>query len=315
VSMFFILSGLSIAIAYNRFIVDGVTSWHFFVRRVFRIWPLLWVAVIVLSAARLVQGEPFAWSLIALNLTTLFGFVSPASYINTGAWSIGNEMVYYAMTPAFILAYNRSLVLGNVLTGAAVAVGVLFATVILDSGKPLAEQWATYVNPFNNLFLYCAGLALFYNGAGVQLSKPACSVIFVAGVAIFLLHPVAGNQINIVTGWNRLAFSAASISIVFAAFHYRGEGWKVMSLPLTHMGLATYGIYLLHPIVWEVTKIAFGRLGIDATAPVVIGTNLAVTLPVAWMLYQWFERPFIRWGKAIASRDQASKLSAPAASA
>jgi peptidoglycan/LPS O-acetylase OafA/YrhL len=102
---------------------------------------------------------------------------------------------------------------------------------------------------------------------------------------------------------------------VFAAFQYRGEGWKVLSLPLTHMGLATYGIYLLHPIVWEVTKIAFGRVGVPSTPLLVIGTNLAVTLPLAWMLYQWYERPFIRWGKAIASRRSSSNLSAPGASA
>ena len=127
VSMFFILSGLSIAIAYHRFIVDAPSSARFFVRRVFRIWPLLWVAILVLSAARMAQGEPFSWFVIILNLTTLFGFVSPTSYVNTGAWSIGNEMVYYAMTPALILAYNRSMTLGNLVTGAAMAVGAYFA--------------------------------------------------------------------------------------------------------------------------------------------------------------------------------------------
>jgi exopolysaccharide production protein ExoZ len=102
VSMFFVLSGLSIALVYHRFIIDGATAGRFFVRRVFRIWPLLWLAVIAVAVARALQGREVNWSQIALNLTTLFGFISPSDYINTGAWSIGNEMVYYALTPAIV---------------------------------------------------------------------------------------------------------------------------------------------------------------------------------------------------------------------
>lgn len=299
VSMFFILSGLSIAIAYQRFIVDAPSSARFFARRIFRIWPLLWVAVLVLSAARMAQGEPFGWSLIGLNLTTLFGFVSPTSYINTGAWSIGNEMVYYAMTPALILAYNRSVTLGNLVTAASVAVGAYFATVMLDPRVVLAEQWGVYVNPFNNLFLYCAGIALHYNASALRLGKPACLALLAAGASVFLVHPVTGNQIHIVTGWNRLAFSAASILIVFAAYQYRGSGWKLLSAPLTQMGLATYGIYLLHPIVWEVTRIAFRCLGMEPIPLHVVTATILITLPVAWAFYQWFERRFIHWGKSV----------------
>lgn len=41
VSIFFILSGLSMAIAYDRYICDVPSSVSFFIRRLFRIWPLL----------------------------------------------------------------------------------------------------------------------------------------------------------------------------------------------------------------------------------------------------------------------------------
>nr|WP_279290178.1 hypothetical protein [Clostridium cibarium] len=43
VSIFFILSGLSMAIVYNGFINSIKTSFVFLVRRIFRIWPLLWI--------------------------------------------------------------------------------------------------------------------------------------------------------------------------------------------------------------------------------------------------------------------------------
>jgi peptidoglycan/LPS O-acetylase OafA/YrhL len=40
VSIFFILSGLSMAIAYDRYVMDFRSSVTFFIRRMFRIWPL-----------------------------------------------------------------------------------------------------------------------------------------------------------------------------------------------------------------------------------------------------------------------------------
>ncbi|WP_408054947.1 acyltransferase family protein [Sulfurihydrogenibium yellowstonense] len=45
VSIFFILSGLSIAVAYSHFINDLKSSIAFYIRRIFRIWPLLWLCI------------------------------------------------------------------------------------------------------------------------------------------------------------------------------------------------------------------------------------------------------------------------------
>ncbi|MDC4571079.1 acyltransferase family protein, partial [Acinetobacter baumannii] len=42
VSIFFVLSGLSMGIVYNKYIKDFHTSIVFFVRRLFRLLPLLW---------------------------------------------------------------------------------------------------------------------------------------------------------------------------------------------------------------------------------------------------------------------------------
>lgn len=57
VSIFFILSGLSIAIAYDGFICDIRTSVRFFIRRLFRIWPLLWLAVALVVIPTCLTGK------------------------------------------------------------------------------------------------------------------------------------------------------------------------------------------------------------------------------------------------------------------
>ena len=297
--MFFILSGLSIALVYHRYIVDGSTAVRFCVRRIFRIWPLLWLAIIAGTVTHALQGDNLSWKLVLLNLTTLFGFIRPTAYINTGAWSIGNEMVYYALTPAIIALYNRSRQAGNLLTVATVAIGLVFSQALLNTEVPLAEQWGTYVNPFNNLFLYCCGIALYYNTDNLRPTETSCRAILAVGILIFLCHPVEGNQIQIVTGWNRIVFCVACIGIVFAFYKNGVSLGRLVALPLTQLGLATYSIYLLHPIVWQAVSAVGSRLPLQPAPEVTIGISIMATVVVAWSCYHLYELRFIRWGKAL----------------
>jgi peptidoglycan/LPS O-acetylase OafA/YrhL len=115
VSIFFILSGLTLAHVYHASIgtAEGVAK--FFTRRAFRIWPLLTFVVILKAAGAWYAGTPYSPAIIVANMTGLFGFIRPTAYINTGAWSIGNEMVFYALTPILIGAYSKSRAAGNAL--------------------------------------------------------------------------------------------------------------------------------------------------------------------------------------------------------
>ncbi|MCG9515931.1 acyltransferase, partial [Acinetobacter pittii] len=161
VSIFFVLSGLSMALAYHHFIKDIKSYTSFFIRRIFRIWPLLWLAIILISIENFrLYAELDCWK-IFINLTTLFGFLSPTEYINVGAWSIGNEIVYYSLTPILIILYNYKKILGNALVFFSILIGLYFSFYLLHSDVNLSNQWETYINPFNNLFLYYCGIALY----------------------------------------------------------------------------------------------------------------------------------------------------------
>ncbi len=299
VSMFFILSGLSIAHVYHRFITEPQASRRFFVRRVFRIWPLLWLAVAVIAAFRLASGEGLSWKLIVLNLTTLFGFVRPSAYINTGAWSIGNEMVYYAMTPLLLRLYNRSRLAGNLFTLLTVGVGLLFSHHLLSTGATLATQWETYINPFNNLFLYCCGVALYYNASGLRATRWQCLAALGLAAATFVFYPVQGDQIHIVTGPARIAFCVASVTAVLAFYKYPAAVHPWLVAPLTQLGLMTYGVYLLHPVVWQTLSPLYARLGAGFMPVGAISLTVVLTLAFAWGAYHFFEVPMMRLGKKL----------------
>ena len=239
-------------------------------------------------------GAP-GWQQILLNLTTLYGFILPTGYINTGAWSIGNEMVYYSLTPIIVVAYNRSVGFGNLLLLLALAVGAGFAFSWLNPTATLAAQWALYVNPFNNLFLFVFGISLYYNTAGQRWSRGRALAAMVVALATFGLYPVSGDQILIVTGLNRFVFSAAAVLLVLSFYKLELDLPRALATPLTQLGLATYGVYLLHPLV----RLVCHRALPDAGVFVLIPLTIALTLLVSLVVYHRIELPIMQIGKRL----------------
>lgn len=312
VSMFFVLSGLSMALVYSNFIRDGRSSIAFFVRRIFRIWPLLWLAIAVVTVGDvLVRHNDVNWGLVFLNVTTLFGFVSPNSYINTGAWSIGNEMVYYALTPALIWTYNKQLCLGNAVLAVATAIGAYFAFYAMSADDTLAMQWNLYINPFNNLFLYCAGIAIYYNSCARTHGKLIAPVAFAVAAVIFCFYPVDGDLVNVVTGTNRIVFCVASLLLVIAFYNLTIELPGRLSRALSMLGIVTYGVYLLHPVAHSVLTILPANLGIALSSFQIAILTAVGTIGASLISFRLIEEPLIRIGKRLTALPTGSAAGRP----
>lgn len=303
VSMFFVLSGLSMAIAYERYEIGVRSSLKFYLRRLFRIWPLLWVAVIVVSVSNvLIKHESVSAYKIAINLTTVFGFIEPMAYINTGAWSIGNEIVYYFLTPAILFAYRKRIAFGNLMLAASLAIGLYFSENMLSSDAPLDTQWSLYVNPFNNLFFYIAGIAIFYNTSRARHTSAQTVAFLAISTSVFLFYPTGENQADIVTDLNRIVFSSASILMVYVFYKWRATSHVAVTYPLEKLGIITYGVYLLHPIVNSALVFAVPKMGMDLGATAKILLVSAATIVAALVAYETIEKPMIKFGKWITTR-------------
>jgi peptidoglycan/LPS O-acetylase OafA/YrhL len=298
VSIFFILSGLSLALVYGDYIKGVKSSIFFLVRRVFRIWPVLWIAVAIFVVASIYNQKPIDFYTIVLNLTTLFGFIDPSRYISDGAWSIGNEMVYYAMTPVVILLYNRKLLYGNIFFIFAIIVGLFFSFSQINSQSTLVNEWNNYINPFNNLFLFISGIALYYNLKGLIIKKEINFIFLSMVVLLFVFVDVRGDAIAITTGINRIFFSAFSIAAVLLFWKSDFDLPKPVKKPWTNICLAAYPIYLLHPFILEITKIATGKI-MPVDPFFIISFSVAVTILVSIIIYKFIEKPFIRLGKKL----------------
>ena len=180
------------AIVYSNYITSIKNSFFFFIRRIFRIWPLLWLCIFLAIAPSIIKSDSIiSYRLLLENLTTIFGFVRPEMYINTGAWSIGNEMVYYSLTPFIIYFYNKNRNYGNIIC--AIAIAIYFSFFLMTPELNLAKQWPLYVNPLNNLFLYIAGIAIYYNLQHVKFKLFSLFCIFILIITVFIFYPVHGD--------------------------------------------------------------------------------------------------------------------------
>lgn len=300
VSIFFVLSGLSMAVVYNAYINSIKTSINFYVRRIFRIWPLLWIVCTLAIIPQILRTGTYDWNHLFLNVTTLFGFIKPSASIAVGAWSIGNEMVYYALTPLIFYLYNYKKWIGNVFFLASLSVGMVFAFNLLKPDIPLPDQWELYVNPFNNLYLYVMGIAIYYNFRDIDVNSMLNIIILVVAVSLFCFLPFEGNQISIVSGNGRLIYTVLSFIIVLCFYKLKIQLPDILGYALETFGIATYGVYLIHPIVYFYSKLYLKEIIMDSGV-LLFSIVVVLTVVMSILSYKYFELRLVKIGKQVTS--------------
>lgn len=290
VSIFYVLSGLTLQHVYFEEMVDFRAVRRFFVRRVFRIFPLLWL---VTFAAIFVAGTvPNLFDLF-LNLTGLFGFAAWDTYFATGAWSIGNELVFYAFFPLIVLAARMryGLVVLGILFGGTYAT---FAFIVLSPHLDLGDQWSNYVNPLNQVFLFYCGFLIGHLLRRVSPRRLVVHLAFWGALAGFVFWPTGAESIEIVTGWNRIAFTIFCVVLCAAVYKLLPDPWAPVHRAFITLGHISYAVYLLHPIIYGILDRA-GTIEKQALAAVTI----VLTVAAAYASYRWLEMPLNRWGRRV----------------
>ncbi|MFN4287845.1 MAG: acyltransferase family protein [Brevundimonas sp.] len=311
VSMFYVISGVSIAIAYRDKLNRGSDFAAFGIKRFFRLAPLFWL-VCVLGLAlgyldHLVRGGVYVFPLekAILSFTLTFGFVAPSQYITTGAWSIGNEIVFYTLFAGacFLLRSMRMAITAMLALTAATA--LIYAYRVIEPGADLASQWAHYVNPFNQAVLFFAGAMIGYHAEAVRRLLPSRLLwlgVAVVAAAVFVLWPTAPERVELVSSHARVVFTVCSVLFVGAFVFMRPEAPRVLARPLNALGESSYSIYLLHPIVAAPLVYALSVFGVAAWVSYSIAA--VVTVVGSYLTYRLLETPFMNMGRTIAKGGQ-----------
>ena len=303
VPLFFIVSGYTMMLTFGDR-VDLAATRSFYIRRLFRIAPLFWVAIFFYLV--LTKGEGFKdWAPAGVGvsdvvLTFFFLHWSSVTAFNSvvpGGWSIAVEMQFYLLFPLILYLFRRpnGPVLCYALIALVSAVGQLAAQQYLvpqmAASLPadqayLAEAYYYWWLPRQSV---CFGFGILLYDAIAQKKLPTIGALFLVGAC--------------------LSWSWGSQIVILAVISFAILASNVTNALLSLLGRHSYAIYLTHfALIPAITALV--RLDLVLMSVLVTGLSLALSYYVTGPL---IERRFNRLGHVLASRVRPSRALATAA--
>lgn len=297
VDMFFPLSGFLI----TRFLLrDGrvsVVGPAFFLRRIFRIMPLYYLAIAVYVVASLVTGvDRDILGNIWVPLTFLTGWVI---FFN------GPEMVPYQITWSLSVEEFAYVLFG----GVAWVMRRHFKTfVLLCCFFPMLLRIWLYMQGAEDIyFLPIARLdAIAYGGlTAILLHHQARALSWLVGgllvISLFTLTTDAVSQALFLT---QVALVVCCVIVIFET-HLKEVKMSWLR-PVALFGFYSYFTYLFHffniYLIFEVAK----RLGLETPSLwVVVGLTMILTYVQAVLSYRYFEGPMMAYGRSLEPKPNA----------
>jgi exopolysaccharide production protein ExoZ len=271
VPMFYLLSGITLQSTYaNKLKFNYKSLSAFFRRRAIRLAPLFYLATFL--TILLFRQVPDASTLFT-NLTGLFSIYNWDRVIVYGGWALGNELVFCAAFPILLWVFRHSVPAYISVVGLLFLLYCYFAFFSLDNTKLFIDQWRTYVNPLNQLFLFAAGNVISIVLKDLKLSGASAICLIVGGFIIFCGYPISGDRIQVVTGVPRLSFTLACILVMIGIYKLHYQLPANLHNAFMSVARSSYSIFLLHPIIYRI-------LGKAAT----IALKFGVSMPLSGLI-------------------------------
>lgn len=291
VDLFFIISGFIMAFVTRSYAAD-LPRWpqirDFLLRRLLRIAPLYWLALLLTARYLIVEGD------IDLGLVMDFLFLPhwsgepgglPSPILVPG-WTINYEMFFYAVFAACMFAGTARYLL----------LFTLFA-VLMVLGMTIEGQsafWVFYTNFILSEFLL--GILLFHFVSRSRHLPPpwvAAVAMLVGWAGLYVANDIVANH---------YFFGITCVFIVWGTLHLlQGVKSKVMLL----VGDASYSIYLFHSFVLEYGFRLFRKTGLVEPEPLTIITVFTglvlIVIVFSILLHLWVEKPLLAWGQRLIS--------------
>lgn len=278
-ALFFSLSGFLI----TRLLLRDPQPGPFLVRRIFRIVPLAWAAVLILVIATGASASEAAANFL------FYANLPPAQLMHGGEhlWSLGVEVQFYVVAALVAAVFGVRGVwlfplLALAVTGLRIADGEVISIVTWHRVDEILSG---------------ATVALLlsrprFQSLGQRIPSWAC----LAALALLLIsaHPLSGPL-----QYLRPYFAGATIACSILST----PGWLASWLTgriARYVAATSYAVYVIHGML-TVTWLG-GEQATKAVRYALRPLLVAVTFALAHLSTFYFERHFIRWGKAIAQR-------------
>jgi peptidoglycan/LPS O-acetylase OafA/YrhL len=315
VQLFFFLSAYTLCLSFSSGRDRSVGN--FYLRRFFRIAPLYYTGIFVYflvsrlpvlhTNGALSHAEAYTSSNVMANLLFVHGLVPLANNsIVPGGWSIGTEMLFYAMFPAIYYVYTkfnnvRSLILIPIII---FLLANAFAVAAYFLAAPVFSDLFYYYFILNQLPVFSVGLSYFFlEEAGYfrynKMISGVCFAILIA-VAFVLMYKLERNI--------SLSIFIASLSFCFLFSLFKLGAFKFRLL--ARIGQLSFSIYIFHFLfAWPLSTALATWLHLRLHPYLVYAICYVVVLLLSMMLAIvsefLIEKPGINLGKQLIRKRQA----------
>lgn len=324
VQLFFVVSALTLFLSAGKRTGEATPWLNFYVRRIFRIAPMFYLAFVVYSVLpALLKGHdmpPPGTTLGTLSFTNGWNpsWLLGANDVVPGGWSIGVEMSFYIVFPLVFLGLRS---FPRALAALLVALVVdICAWPYLLHHAPIddAGLWERYVFVWlpNQLPVFLFGIcayfvmfgqagrltAYFRDGGG---GKNACW--FLLSATILLVAPQWLRD-------SRAVFLYGAAFTVLALCLYRQPYRWLVNRPLQHIGKISFSGYLTHFFMLQVARKVLAKLHAgDSLSPdlyfiATVLLALAGTVMVSSLTYHFVEVPGQALGKRVIQKLAARRV-------
>lgn len=310
VQLFFVVSALTLCLSQAQRQSERHSWLNFFIRRLFRIAPMFYVALAFYTMLPSLRGH-IAWPSIWHLLTTVTFtngwnpyWINAADAVVPGGWSIAVEMFFYLLFPLMFLRVN-SLRRATTLSGVALLASSVLYAVILH--RPLiddASLWETFcVLWFPNQFpVFCVGFVVYFCLRDFLVhDREMTSKLWVPLLWLSVLAIVPLSILQDTLLQSHLLFSM-DFALLTACLAHRPSRLLVNRLSC-YLGKISFSGYLVHfAVLWQANKVmtVFGlnlRLSPNLYFFTLVLFGLTGTMAVASITYRLIEIPGQRMGR------------------
>jgi peptidoglycan/LPS O-acetylase OafA/YrhL len=308
VQLFFVTSALTLSMSW---VARNENAADFYTRRIFRIAPMFWIAIIFFlwlggTGPSIYAPDGISVRQVLMTAALVHGLWPDAiTSVVPGGWSVADEVIFYvlfpAMVPPLLKASWKSVII------------VALATVVLVPRLSGLLEGLSYLLPSSTegvagiyfslwfprqLPCFLFGIMLFRfsverSSIPTSFAKSACSI----AIALMLVFPFLEGikyalPLGLATSYG-IAFSLLALSLMY---------WPTSPLifaPVVWIGKVSYGAYFVHfavlyylpvlrPTGWPAADVAFRYL-----------EAVIITVGIASLTYLMIEKPMIRFGSAL----------------
>lgn len=307
VYIFFILSGASIYIAYADKIRAGYDLRKFLGQRLFRLLPLFALVVLVGPLFDYNDFQEYGRAFLdkaILNITFAFGLGNPGqASLATGGWSLGIEFVFYLLFPVILAFVSGSIRSALIFLAAVFLVQILFVRSQINGYGDLGRNYYTYLEflAFPAYFVAGCIIGRIVMGARLNVGSIRWQTGLWLAFALLALTVLLSNgpyREAPLIGMHRLLLPLACAALVLAAGFIRFPNRT--AFVAVSLGNMSYGLYLLHPLVFGALNQEFKSVLDNQVALVTMFIVCAAVF--ALLVERVFERPINAFGKRLLNR-------------